>query len=67
MLQVTWVLPIVGQDGSTIGSSAYPGCSSGRTINFQLWFLTSAKHFKSAVVPGGRIKNPPPSAIPVRW
>jgi len=62
----TLVLPIVGLDGSTIGSSKNPGFSSGGTNNADHLILTSSKYFQSAVVPGGRNSNPPPSAIPAR-
>jgi len=56
----------VGLDGSSISSGAYPGFSSGGTINAEHLILTSAKYFHSAVVPGGWNSNPPPSAIPAR-
>jgi hypothetical protein len=36
----------------------------GRTYNFQLWFLTSAKYFQSAAVVGGRNSNIPADAKP---
>jgi len=65
--QVTWVLPIVGQDGSTISSRKNPIFSSGGTYNAVHLILTSSKYFQSAVVPGGRNSNPPPSAIPARY
>jgi len=65
-LQPTLVLPIVGLDGSTIGSSTYPGFSSGGTNNAEHLILTSSKQFQSAVVLGGRNTNSPPSAIPAR-
>ncbi len=57
----------MGLDGSSISSGAYPGFSSGGTINAEHLILTSAKYFQSAVVPGGRNSNPPPSAIPARY
>jgi len=56
----------VGLDGSTISSSKNPGFSSGGTNNAKHLILISSKHFQSAVVPGGRIRNSPPSAIPAR-
>ena len=65
-MRPTLVLPIVGLDGNTIGSSAYPGCSSGGTNNADHLILTLSKQFQSAVVLGGRNSNPPPSAIPAR-
>jgi len=67
VLHITWVLPIVGLDGSTISSSKNPGFSSGGTNNAEHLILTSATNFQSAVVPGGRNSNPPPSAIPARY
>jgi len=57
----------VGLEGSTIGSRNNPGFSSGGTNNAEHLILTSSKQFLSAVVPGGRNSNPPPSAIPARW
>jgi len=57
----------VGLDGSTISSSKNPGFSSGGTNNAKHLILISSKHFQSAVVPGGRIRNSPPSAIPARY
>jgi len=59
-------LPIVGLEGRTISSSANPIFSSGGTNNAEHLILTSSKCFQSAVVPGGRNSNPPPSAIPAR-
>ena len=52
------VLPIVGLDGSPISGSKNPIFSSGGTNNAEHLILTSAKRFQSAVVPGGRIRNP---------
>jgi len=66
-LRTTLVLPIVGLDGKTISSSKNPGFSSGGTNNAEHLILTSTKHFQSAVVPGGRNSNSPPSAIPARY
>jgi len=60
------VLPIVGLEGSTMSSSKNPGFSSGGTSNGEHLILTSSKYFQSVVVPGGRIRNSPPSAIPAR-
>jgi hypothetical protein len=57
----------VGQEGSTISSSKNPGFSSGGTNYAEHLILTSSIKFQSAVVPGGRNSNPPPSAIPARW
>jgi len=57
----------VGQDGSTISSSKNPSFSSGGTNNAGHLILTSSNYFQSAVVPGGRNSNPPPSAIPARY
>jgi len=65
--QVTLVLPIVGLDGRTMSSSKNPGFRSGGTNNAEHLILTSSKYLKSAVVPGGRNSNPPPSAIPDRY
>jgi len=42
-LQPTLVLPIVGLDGRTISSSAYPGCGSGGTSNADHLISTSSK------------------------
>jgi len=61
------VLPIVGLDGSTISGSKNLGFSSGGTNNAEHLILTSSKYFQSAVVPGGRNTNSPPSAIPARY
>jgi len=66
-MQATWVLPIVGLEGSTMSSNANPGFSSGGTNNADHLILTSSKYFQSAAVPGGRNSNPPPSAIPARY
>jgi hypothetical protein len=63
---LTLVLPIVGQEGKTISSSKNPVISSGGTNNADHLILTSSTYFQSAVVPGGRIENSPPSAIPAR-
>jgi len=65
-MRTTLVLPIVGQDGSTISTNKNPSFSSGGTNNADHLILTSSKQFQSAVVPGGRNSNPPPSAIPAR-
>ncbi len=65
--RTTLVLPIVGLDGSTISSNKNPSKSSGGTSNAERLILTSSKQLQSAVVPGGRNSNPPPSAIPARW
>jgi len=56
----------VGLDGSTISGSKKPIFSSGETNYAEHLILTSSKYFQSAVVPGGRNTNPPPSAIPAR-
>ena len=64
--RTTLVLPIVGLDGSTISSNKNPSISSGGTSNAERLILTSSKQLQSAVVPGGRNSNPPPSAIPAR-
>jgi len=56
----------VGLEGRTIGGSKNSGFSSGGTNNAEHLILTSSKQFQSAVVPGGRNSNPPPSAIPAR-
>jgi len=56
----------VGLDGSTISSSKNPSISSGGTNYAEHLILTSTKQFQSAAVPGGRIQNSPPSAIPDR-
>jgi len=48
----TLVLPIVGLDGRSIGSSKDPGFSSGWTNNAGHLILTSSNYFQSAVVPG---------------
>jgi len=64
--QATLVLPIVGLEGSTISSSKNPIFSPGGTSNADHLILTSSKYFQSAVVPGGRNSNSPPSAIPAR-
>jgi hypothetical protein len=60
-------LPIVGLDGRPISSSKNPGFSSGGTNNADHIILPSSKIFQSAVVPGGRNSNPPPSAKSARW
>jgi len=65
--RTTLVLPIVGLDGSTISSNKNPSKSSGGTSNAERLILTSSKQLQSAVVPGGRNSNPPPSAIPARY
>ena len=57
----------MGLDGSTIGGNKIPIFSSGGTNNGDHLILTSLKYFQSAVVPGGRISNSPPSAIPARY
>jgi len=49
-----------------MSSSKNPGFSSGGTNNAGQLILTSSKQFQSAVIPGGRNSNPPPSAIPAR-
>jgi len=56
----------VGLEGRTISSSKNPGCGSGGTNYADHLILTSSKKFQSAVVPGGRNTNSPPSAIPAR-
>jgi hypothetical protein len=66
-MQLTLVLPIVGLEGSTISVGKNPGFSSGGTSNGDHLILTSSIYFQSAVVPGGRNSNPPPSAIPARY
>jgi len=48
----------VGLDGSTMSGRKNPGFRSGRTNYGEYLILTSAKHFQSAVVPGGRNSNP---------
>jgi hypothetical protein len=48
-------------EGSTIGSKSLINFCPGRTYIIQQQFLTSAKHFQSAVVPGGRNANSQPS------
>jgi len=57
----------VGLDGITMSGGRNPGFSSGRTNNADHLILISSTYFQSAVVPGGRNTNPPPSAIPARW
>jgi len=66
-LRPTLVLPIVGLDGRTMSGGRNPGFSSGRTNNADHLILISSTYFQSAVVPGGRNTNPPPSAIPARY
>jgi len=56
----------VGLDGRTISGSKNPIFSSGGTNSADHLILTSSKYFQSAVVPGGRNSNSPPSAIPAR-
>jgi len=61
--QLTWVLPIVGLEGSTISGSKNPIFSLGNTQNFQLWFFTAAKYFQSAAackesIITGVVENP---------
>ena len=65
--RTTLVLPIVGLDGSTISSNKNPSISSGGASNAERLILTSSKQLQSAVVPGGRNSNPPPSTIPARY
>jgi len=50
-----------------MSGSKNPGISPGRTNNDEHLILTSLTYFQSAVVPGGRNTNSPPSAIPARW
>jgi len=57
----------VGQDGSKISGGKKLIFSSGGTNNAVHLILTSSKQFQSAVVPGGRNSNSPPSAIPARY
>jgi len=57
----------VGLDGRTISSNKKPIFSSGGTSHANHLILTSSKYFQSAVVPGGRNTNSPPSAIPGRY
>jgi len=42
-LLATWVLPIVGLDGSAMSSSKEPNFSSGGTNNAEYLILTSSK------------------------
>ena len=44
---------------------ANPGRGSGRTNNFELWFVTSTSYFQSAAAVGGRNTNATPAQSPV--
>jgi len=41
--RITWVLPIVGLEGRTMGGSKNPGFSPGGTYNAEHLILTSSK------------------------
>jgi len=64
-LTLGFALP--GQDGSTIGSCTQFSFSPGRTNNFQIRFLTSAKHCQSSAVTGRRDTNSPAAQSPARY